>query len=145
MTSDEAIAIAVAAHDAQTLPNLQSANLRNANLRNANLRSANLRGADLRSANLRNANLRGADLGGADLGGADLGGARVIQLGPMGSRMDYLVWVRHADGTAEITAGCFRGTLDAFAARVDTTYPEGHASIHGRDYRAAVALLRAIT
>ena len=140
--------------------NLDGANLRGANLRGAdllfanldgsNLREANLRGADLRGAsllfaNLDGSNLRGASLGGADLRGASLGGAKLVgsrpimQIGPIGSRADYLIAVVTTDGV-RVTAGCFSGTLDEFRAAVESTHGN---SIHGREYQAAIAMIEA--
>ena len=125
--------------------NLRWADLRGADLRGANLRGADLYGADLRGADLRWADLYGADLGGANLGGANLGGANlvgsrpVMQIGPIGSRADYLVAVVTTDGV-RVTAGCFSGTLDEFRAAVESTHGD---SKHGRDYRAAIAMIEA--
>ena len=135
--------------------NLGGANLRGADLGGADLARANLRGADLRGANLYAANLyaadlyvadlRWADLGEAKLGGAKLGGANlvgsrpVMQIGPIGSRADYLVAVVTTDGV-RVTAGCFSGTLDEFRAAVESTHGD---SKHGRDYRAAIAMIEA--
>ena len=129
---------------------LGGADLRWANLGGANLGGADLGGADLRWANLRGANLGGADLGEADLGGANLRGANlgganlvgsrpVMQIGPIGSRADYLIAIVTTDGV-RVTAGCFSGTLDEFRAAVESTHGD---SEHGRDYRAAIAMIKA--
>ncbi len=97
-------------------------------------------GADLYGADLRGADLRGANLGEAKLGGADLVGSRpVMQIGPIGSRADYLIAVVTTDGV-RVTAGCFSGTLDGFRAAVESTHGD---SEHGRDYRAAIAMIKA--
>ena len=89
-----------------------------ANLRDANLRDANLRNADLCDADLRNANLCGADLRGADLP------AIILQVGPIGSRKDYVVYNASNDN---IRCGCWNdykgGTLAEFEARVEEVYP----------------------
>ena len=111
---------------------------------------AYLGGADLRGAYLRGAYLRGAYLGGADLGGADLGGAYlgvnkligkrpILQIGPLGSRYDYLI-AYLTDAGIYITAGCFHGTRDEFAARVRETHGENE---HGNEYAAALAMIDA--
>ena len=124
---------------------LRRADLYGADLRRADLRGANLYVADLRGADLRGADLRGADLGGAKLGGAKLGGANlvgsrpVMQIGPIGSRADYLIAVVTTDGV-RVTAGCFSGSLDEFRAAVESTH--GYSE-HGRDYRAAIAMIEA--
>ena len=122
--------------------NLGGADLRSANLGGANLYGADLHGADLHGADLRGANLGGADLYGADLHGADLGEIHVVQIGPVGSRRDYLVsmWGPELD---VVRTGCFVGSLDAFTHAVESTYPDP-ASEHGAAYRAAIALLRAM-
>ena len=111
----------------------------------ADLGEADLGGADLRWANLGGANLGGADLGWANLRGANLGGANlvgsrpVMQIGPIGSRADYLIAIVTTDGV-RVTAGCFSGTLDEFRAAVESTHGD---SEHGRDYRAAIAMIKA--
>jgi len=111
-----------------------------ANLRGADLRGADLGGADLGGANLRGANLRGADLGGADLYGKKLAGARpFIQIGPIGSRSDYLqAFV--TDRGLMIRAGCFFDTRDQFELRIVETHGDNE---HAQEYRAALALIDA--
>ena len=106
----------------------------------ANLHGADLGGADLGEADLGGADLRWANLRGANLGGANLVGSRpVMQIGPIGSRADYLIAVVTTDGV-RVTAGCFSGTLDEFRAAVESTHGD---SEHGRDYRAAIAMIEA--
>ena len=121
--------------------------------------SANLYGADLGGANLRGANLYGADLRGADLGGADLGGANLysanlyganlygkkligdrpfLQLGPIGSRSDYLLSFI-IDKGIHLKAGCFSGSIDEFESALDA---EHGSNKHGDEYRAALVLIR---
>ena len=119
---------------------LRGADLSGANLRGADLRGAVLRGANLRGADLRGADLRWADLRGADLRGADLGETKIIQLGPMGSRRDYLVVKRFEDGSTEAMTGCFHGSLEEFAAAVEETHKD-HAQFL-IEYRAAIQLCR---
>ena len=141
--------------------NLRGADLRGANLRGADLRGANLRGADLRGADLYRADLRGADLGEADLRGADLGGANlggadlrgadlggadlrgvdlgdniVIQMGPLGSRKDYLIAI-HAKGKTEFRAGCFTGTEKQLRDKVLTSHGDNQ---YGKEYVASIDL-----
>jgi hypothetical protein len=119
---------------------LSGADLSGADLGGADLRWADLRWADLYGADLGEAKLRGADLGEAKLGGANLFGSRpVMQIGPIGSRADYLIAVVTTDGV-RVTAGCFSGTLDEFRAAVESTHGD---SEHGRDYRAAIAMIEA--
>ena len=122
--------------------NLVGADLRDADLRRANLRGADLRGANLRDANLGRANLRGADLRGADLRGANLGENHVMQIGPIGSRRDYLVTLKPSGGEVEIRAGCWSGSLDEFEARVREVYDD--TTPHGLAYQQAIGYLRAV-
>jgi uncharacterized protein YjbI with pentapeptide repeats len=146
--------------------NLRGANLRGANLYGADLRGANLGGADLRGgANLRDANLYGANLYGANLGGANLGGAGLggadlrganlhgaglggeklvgnrsfIQIGPIGSRGDFLL-AFITDAGVKIRAGCFFGSRDEFELMVDESHGNGD---HGNEYRAALTFIDA--
>jgi len=125
--------------------NLYEANLYEANLSGANLSWANLTRANLSGANLTRANLTRADLYRADLyrakgpTGADLKGRDAcISMGPMGSRNDVLVAWRYADGTV-VNAGCFRGSIDEFAAAVRNTHGD---SYHAQIYGYAIGLLR---
>jgi uncharacterized protein YjbI with pentapeptide repeats len=105
---------------------------------------ADLYGADLRSANLYGADLRGADLRGADLRSADLGGKKLIgerpyfQLGPIGSRNDYLQ-VFITDQGIQLKAGCFSGSIEEFESALDE---EHGLNNHGEEYRAALVLIR---
>ena len=102
---------------------LCGADLRNADLCYANLHDADLHDADLRGADLRYANLCGANLCGANLRDADLP-AIVLQVGPIGSRKDYVVYNASNDN---IRCGCWNdykgGTLAEFEARVEEVYP----------------------
>jgi len=118
--------------------NLYGANLYGANLRGADLGGANLRGADLGGADLYGANLRGADLRGADLGGKKLVGDRpFLQLGPIGSRSDYLLSFI-TDAGVMLRAGCFFGSRDEFELKL----AEEHGSNeHAQEYRAALVLV----
>ncbi len=125
--------------------NLRGANLYGANLGGADLYGANLGGADLGDANLYGANLRGANLYGANLRGADLGGKKLagarpfIQIGPIGSRSDYLqAFV--TDRGLMIRAGCFFDTRDQFELRIVETHGDNE---HAQEYRAALALIDA--
>ena len=120
---------------------LIGANLSRANLSGANLSGANLSGADLSGANLSRANLSGAYLGGANLSGANLSGAIVRQVGPLGSRRDYLVLVQIPGADALVRTGCWSGTLDELAGRVEEVHGN---TTHGEEYRAAIAYLRAV-
>ena len=122
--------------------NLHDAKFIGADLRSADLRGANLRGADLRFANFSGANLHGAVLCAADLGYACLGDTGVVQVGPIGSRRDYLVVIRHTDGMIEANTGCFRGSL----ARLEKAVAETHGNhpLYYREYQAAIAYVKAV-
>ena len=107
---------------------LSHADLCRADLCDANLCDADLSHADLRGANLCGANLRGADLCDANLSDANLRGAIlpaiILQVGPIGSRKDYVVYNASDDN---IRCGCWNdyegGTLAEFEARVEEVYP----------------------
>ena len=140
---------------------LRDANLGGANLSGADLRGANLRDTDLRDANLGGANLVDANLGGANLGGAylvdaNLGGAYLadanlggdlmlvgdrpyFQLGPIGSESRTFEAFITNQGL-RLRAGCFFGTRDEFAAKLNQTHGN---NIHAREYTAALSLIDA--
>ncbi len=114
-----------------------------ATLYGANLRGANLRGADLGGANLYGANLYGADLRGARLSkdGAELlliGSRPVLQIGPIGSRADYLIAFT-TDHGVYVRAGCFFDTLAKFTAAVKETHGTNE---HALEYKAAIAMIK---
>ena len=125
--------------------NLFDADLRGANLGGADLRGADLYGADLYGANLGGADLRGADLRGANLRGANLGGKKLVgdrpflQIGPIGSRSDYLQ-AFITDTGVMIRAGCFFDTRDQFELAIAETHGMNN---HGTEYLAALALIDA--
>jgi uncharacterized protein YjbI with pentapeptide repeats len=129
---------------------LASANLAHADLAHADLAGANLAGANLAGANLAHAYLAGAYLAHADLAGATLerangqkptliGNRPALVIGPLGSRCAYLTTFM-TDAGVYVRAGCFWNTLDAFKAAVAETHGDNH---HGREYRAAIALIEA--
>ena len=114
--------------------------LQGAMLQGAKLQGAYLQGADLQGADLQDAYLQGANLQGAYLQGAKLIGSRpMIQIGPIGSRSDYLL-AFITDKGVMIRAGCFNGTLDEFRSAVATTHGNNN---HGREYAAAIAMIEA--
>ena len=129
-----------------------------ASLREA-VEAANLRGADLGGANLGGANLGGANLGGADLRGANLGGAKVgnggdeatlvgsrpvVQIGPIGSRNDWLLVFWCGDAGVRISAGCQKQISEAhFLKRLAYRHGEGdQANIHAQHYIEALAFAK---
>ena len=93
---------------------------------------AYLSGADLSDACLRDAVLRD---------GARLIGARpVVQVGPIGSRSDWLV-AYLTDGGIRIDAGCQRQITRAeFETRLAKTHGDNQ---HAREYRAALTYIDA--
>ena len=87
----------------------------------------------------------------------DCGTEQLIRIEPLGSRGDALVFNRKTGrvltGTSPVhlnkTApnACFEGSLDEFAEKVERSYGAGNTEEHRerlRDYRAAVAFLRAL-
>ena len=120
--------------------NLRKVDLSGADLSWANLCKVDLSGAYLYGANLREANLYGANLREVDLYGANLYGAYGIWwCGPDVVRGDMLYFVRHSD-TIMVRAGCFWGTLEAFAAAVEQTHGDNE---YGRYYRAVIGVAKA--
>ena len=130
-----------------------------ANLRGADLRGADLYGADLYGANLCGADLCGADLYGADLCGADLYGAKVgkgggeatlvgsrpvVQIGPIGSRNDWLLVFWCGDAGVRISTGCQRQITESyFLERLAEAHGEGdQANIHAQHYIEALAFAK---
>ena len=120
--------------------NLRDANLRGANLRDADLWDADLRDADLRGADLWDADLRDADLRGADLRGANLWGAagKILSFGPIGSRQG-ITYVTKTERTVHVRCGCFYGTLEEFAAKVEKEHGD---SQYGKSYKAAIEFIK---
>ena len=125
-----------------------------ANLRGANLRGANLRGADLDGANLDGAYLDGANLDDACLAGAQVGkggdeatlvGSRpVVQIGPIGSRNDWLLVFWCGDAGVRISTGCQQQiTEEYFLERLAEAHGEGEqANIHAQHYIEALAFAK---
>ena len=102
------------------------------------LEKATFAKADLYGADLRGADLGGANLGGANLGGKKLAGARpFIQIGPIGSRSDYLL-AFITDKGVMIRAGCFFNTRDQFELQLTETHGDNQ---YAQEYRAALVLI----
>jgi uncharacterized protein YjbI with pentapeptide repeats len=129
-TTDERIASGLATRDA-----LEAACETGANLAGANLAGANLDGAYLAGANLARANLARANLDGAYLASD----RPVLNIGPIGSRNDYLT-AYCTDKGVVVRTGCFTGTRDEFSAAVRKTHGDNK---HAREYVAALALIDA--
>ena len=145
----EAVEAAVKAGADLRCANLAGADLRCANLAGADLRCANLAGADLRDANLCGANLRGANLRDAKVGRsgeeAELVGSRpVVQIGPIGSRNDWLLVFWCGDAGVRISTGCQQQITEAyFLGRLAYAHGEGEqANIHAQHYIEALAFAK---
>lgn len=92
--------------------------------------------ADLRGSDLRDADLRGADLWGANLWGAT---GKILSFGPIGSRQG-ITYVTKTERTIHVRCGCFYGTLEEFAAKVEKEHGD---SQHGKSYKAAIEFIKA--
>ena len=105
---------------------------------------ANLRGANLRGADLCDANLRGAKVG-QDGDEATLVGSRpAMQIGPIGSRNDWLLVFWCGDAGVRISAGCQRQITESyFLERLAYAHGEGEqANIHAQHYIEALAFAK---
>ena len=101
-------------------------------------------GANLRDANLRDANLGGAKVG-QDGDEATLVGSRpVMQIGPIGSRNDWLLVFWCGDAGVRISAGCQRQITESyFLERLADAHGEGEqANIHAQHYIEALAFAK---
>ena len=110
----------------------------------ANLRDANLAGANLRGANLRGANLAGAKVGGGGDEATLVGSRPVVQIGPIGSRNDWLLVFWCGDAGVRISAGCQKQISEAhFLKRLAYRHGEGdQANIHAQHYIEALAFAK---
>ena len=116
------------------------ADLRGSDLSGSNLRYSDLSGSDLRYSKLSDSDLRDSDLSGSKLSGSDLSGDRpILQIGPIGSRADFLI-AYLTDTGIMIRAGCWYGTRGEFAAAVVAEHDD---NVHAREYRAALAMIDA--
>ena len=77
------------------------------------------------------ANLRGADLRGAT--------GKILSFGPIGSRQG-ITYVTKTERTIHVRCGCFYGTLEEFAAKVEEEHGD---SQHGKSYKAAIEFIKA--
>lgn len=131
---------------------LVRANLSGANLDGANLTCASLARASLTCANLARANLAGARLADAKIGvgddGARLVGLRpIVQIGPIGSRNDWLLVFWCGDSGMRISTGCQNQiTEHRFLERLTEAHGAGEdADIHVDNYLAALAFAKRLT
>lgn len=67
------------------------------------------------------------------------GDAEVMWLSKIGSRLDTTTAFRTKDGGVGVKCGCFKGTLDEFAAKVEETHGNNE---YGREYKAAIELIK---
>ena len=118
---------------------LNGAILNGASLVGASLVGASLDGARLDGARLVGARLDGARLVGASLdGGERLTGARpILQIGPIGSRSDYLIAYNTHKGI-RLRTGCFFGSVDQFRVKIEQTH---NKTQHAADYEAALEFI----
>ena len=123
---------------------LCDADLCDANLRGANLRGANLCGADLCDANLRGVHLTGAKVGKGGDEATLVGSRPVVQIGPIGSRNDWLLVFWCGDAGVRISAGCQKQISEAhFLKRLAYRHGEGdQANIHAQHYIEAMAFAK---
>ena len=106
---------------------------------------ASLKGA-VEAAVKAGANLRGADLCGAKVGDeAMLVGSRpIVQIGPIGSRNDWLLAFWCGDAGVRISTGCQQQITEAyFLERLAYAHGEGEqANIHAQHYIEALAFAK---
>ena len=110
----------------------------------ANLGGANLGGANLGGADLRRANLGGAKVGKGGDEAALVGSRPVVQIGPIGSRNDWLLVFWCGDAGVRISAGCQKQISEAhFLKRLAYRHGEGdQANIHAQHYIEALAFAK---
>ena len=68
------------------------------------------------------------------------GQPQIYHTGRIGSRGGVTTIYQRVDGTVSVACGCWRGSLDEFAARVECVYPDGHE--HRIEYDGAIAKAR---
>ena len=115
-----------------------------ANLSGAYLADADLSGANLSGANLSGANLSGAKVGVGDDEAALVGLRPIVQIGPIGSRSDWLLVFWCGDAGVRISVGCQQQITEAyFLARLAEAHGEGEqANIHAQHYLEALAFAK---
>ena len=110
----------------------------------ANLIRANLSGANLIRAYLSDANLRGAKVGAGADEAALVGLRPIVQIGPIGSRNDWLTVFWCGDADVRISTGCQQQiTEEYFLGRLAYAHGEGEqANIHAKHYIEALAFAK---
>lgn len=123
--------------------NLRKAKLDGADFSQCSFKDVSFLNAVLVDANITSSNIDGADFSNANLAHATLP-ERVMQLGPIGSRNDYIIF--WADKNL-ILCGCWNnydgGTLEEFEKRVHETYKE-QSNPYRLQYEAAIAMFKMI-
>ena len=73
-------------------------------------------------------------------GSARVGGsADILTISPIGSRNDCVTFFRCDDSKIHVAVGCFRGTIDEFAAAVQETHGDNE---HAQAYNLAIQLAK---
>lgn len=67
------------------------------------------------------------------------GNAAIMWLSKIGSRLETTTAFRTKDGKIGIRCGCFNGTLEEFATKVEKTHGDNK---YGREYKAAIELIK---
>ena len=95
-------------------------------------------------ANLRDACLAGAKVGAGDDEAALAGSRPIVQIGPIGSRNDWLLVFWCGDAGVRISAGCQQQITEAyFLERLAEAHGEGEqANIHAQHYLEALAIAK---
>ena len=124
----------------EVIRTVDAADLTGANLTRANLYGADLAGADLTWTNLTRTNITRTNLTGAIVtdGYMLVGNRPVLQIGPIGSRLDVVVAYRTDKGLM-LRTGCFFGTADQFVDAVRKTHKD---NTHAADYMVALDFIR---
>ena len=127
--------------------NLADAYLACANLTRADLTCANLGGTYLAGANLADAYLAGAKVGDWADGARLVGSRPIVQIGPIGSRNDWLLVFWCGDSGMRISTGCQNQiTEHRFLERLTEAHGAGEdANIHVENYIAALAFAKRLT
>ena len=101
-------------------------------------------GADLRDASLSGASLSGAKVGKGGDEATLVGSRPVVQIGPIGSRNDWLLVFWCGDAGVRISAGCQKQISEAhFLKRLAYRHGEGdQANIHAQHYIEALAFAK---
>ena len=61
-----------------------------------------------------------------------------LQVGPVGSRGDTTLFIRHAEGI-RVRCGCFAGEISEFEARISEVYRDDK---YGKQYMATIAYVK---